>query len=56
MTVFHLTGKFSLDFTGNNIDNFLGSAKLYNAILLDKDKHLSFDSLEINSSFINGKK
>ena len=51
-----LTGNFKLDFAGNNIDNFLGSAKLYNAILLDKDKHLSFDSLEINSSFTNDKK
>ena len=45
-----LTGNFRLDFTGNNIDNFLGSAKIYNAILLDNDKHLSFDSLEIISS------
>jgi hypothetical protein len=51
-----LTGKFKLDFTGNNIDNFLGSAKLYNAILLDEEQHLSFDSLEINSSITNGKK
>ncbi|HEX7458456.1 MAG TPA: translocation/assembly module TamB domain-containing protein [Ginsengibacter sp.] len=51
-----LTGNFNLHFTGNNIDNFLGSAKIYNAILLDKDQHLSFDSLAINSSIENGKK
>ncbi|MEO8412914.1 MAG: translocation/assembly module TamB domain-containing protein [Ginsengibacter sp.] len=51
-----LTGKFNLDFTGNNIDNFLGSAKIYNAILLDMDQHLSFDSLSIHSSVVNGKK
>ena len=51
-----LTGNFNLHFTGNNIDNFLGSAKIYNAILLDKDQHLSFDSLAINSSVENGKK
>lgn len=51
-----LTGNFNLDFAGNNIDNFLGSAKLYNAILLDKDKHLSFDSLVITSSIEDGKK
>ena len=51
-----LTGNFNLDFTGNNIDNFLGSAKIYNAILLDKEKHLSFDSMSINSSFDSGKK
>nr|MDQ6890728.1 hypothetical protein [Bacteroidota bacterium] len=51
-----LTGRFKLNFTGNNIDNFLGSAELYDAILLDKDQHLSFDSLTINSAFENGKK
>jgi hypothetical protein len=51
-----LTGNFNLDFTGNNIDNFLGSAKLYNAILLDNEKHLSFDSLIVNSTIANGKK
>ncbi|MDP4282928.1 MAG: translocation/assembly module TamB domain-containing protein [Bacteroidota bacterium] len=51
-----LTGKFKLDFKGNNIDNFLGSANLYNAILLDNGQHLSFDSLSINSSVSNGKK
>jgi len=51
-----LQGKFRLDFTGNNIDNFLGSAKLYNAVLKDDGKQLSFDSLKINSAFIEGKK
>lgn len=51
-----LTGNFKLDFAGNNIDNFLGSAKIYNAILLDKDQHLSFDSLAINSSVEHEKK
>ena len=51
-----LTGNFNLAFTGSNIDNFLGSAKIYNAILLDEDQHLSFDSLAINSTVENGKK
>jgi hypothetical protein len=51
-----LKGKFRLNFTGNNIDNFLGSAKLYNAVLKDNGKQLSFDSLKINSAFVNGKK
>ncbi len=51
-----LTGKFNLNFTGNNIDNFLGSAKLYNAVLSDNGKQLSFDSLYITSGFENGKK
>lgn len=49
-------GRFRLNFTGNNIDNFLGSAKLYDAVLKDKGKQLSFDSLNINSTFIDGKK
>jgi hypothetical protein len=49
-------GRFRLNFTGNNIDNFLGSAKLYNAVLIDAGKQLSFDSLSINSSFISGDK
>ncbi|MGH2564336.1 MAG: hypothetical protein ACRDE5_07475, partial [Ginsengibacter sp.] len=51
-----LTGNFNLHFTGSNIDNFLGSAKIYNAILLDEDQHLSFDSLSINSLVENEKK
>ena len=51
-----LTGKFNLNFTGNTIDNFLGSAKLYNAVLSDNGKQLSFDSLYVNSTFENGKK
>jgi len=51
-----LTGKFKLDFTGDNIDNFLGSAKIYNAILLDNAEHLSFDSLVVTSSINEDKK
>lgn len=51
-----LTGKFNLDFTGSNIDNFLGSAKIYDAVLLDNLQHLSFDSLVLHSSVDSGKK
>lgn len=51
-----LKGKFKLNFTGNNIDNFLGSAKLNTAVLKDNGKQLSFDSLNISSSIIDGKK
>ena len=53
---FSLTGKFNLNFSGNNIDNFLGSAKIYNATLLDNGQRLSFDSLNINSYIIGSKK
>jgi hypothetical protein len=51
-----LTGKFSLNFSGNNIDNFLGTAKIYNASLLSDDQNLSVDSLTIRSSMSGGKK
>ena len=51
-----LTGQFNLHFSGGNIDNFLGSAKIYNASLLDNGQKLSFDSLAINSYLAGGKK
>lgn len=45
-----LQGKMVLDFTGSNIDNFLGSAKLFDAELVDNGQRLSFDSLIIQSA------
>ena len=53
---FLLTGRFSFDFIGNNIDNFLGTAKIYNATLLHENKPLSFDSLTLNSQVVNNEK
>ncbi|HTB51717.1 MAG TPA: hypothetical protein VK718_02995 [Ferruginibacter sp.] len=53
---FLLTGYFNFDFSGSNIDNFLGSAKIYNATLLHEHKPLSFDSLKLQSQIINGDK
>ncbi len=53
---FSLTGKFNLHFSGNNIDNFLGSAKIYNAGLLDNGQKLSFDSLLVSSYITGGEK
>ena len=53
---FSLTGKFNLNFSGNSIDNFLGSAKIYNATLLENAQKLSFDSLTIYSSIVGSKK
>jgi hypothetical protein len=55
-TGFSLNGHFNLNFTGDNIDNFLGTAKVYNATLLHDSTRLSFDSLTLNSVFIDGKK
>ena len=53
---FALTGKFNVNFSGNNIDNFLGTAKIFDATLVDNDQKLSFDYLTINSSLQQGKK
>ncbi len=53
---FSLTGTFNLNFSGNNIDNFLGAARIYNAVFRHDDQRLSFDSLSINSTFEYGKK
>ncbi|MDN3655116.1 translocation/assembly module TamB domain-containing protein [Ferruginibacter paludis] len=53
---FLLNGHFNLDFTGSNIDNFLGTAKIYNAGLLHNNTPLSFDSLILHSSVLNDSK
>lgn len=44
-----LSGIFNLNFTGSNIDDFLGSARVYNANLQHNDTRLSFDSLTLKS-------
>lgn len=53
---FSLSGIFSLNFTGNNIDNFLGSAKVLNAELKHDSTRLSFDSLVLSSFLRDDKK
>jgi hypothetical protein len=53
---FLFKGDLDLDFTGSNIDNFLGNAKVMNAKLLQGDNQLSFDYLNINSEIIGGQK
>ncbi len=47
-------GKFNLNFTGDNIDNFLGSARITDARLMRNDQRLSFDSLVLYSQYANG--
>ena len=46
---FKLTGLFDLNFTGRNIDDFLGTAKILNATLLHDSTRLDFDSLSVNA-------
>lgn len=49
-------GNISTDFTGNNIDNFLGEAHVFNAELFNGEERLPVDSLTINSAVFNNKK
>lgn len=51
-----LDGHFIFNFTGDNIDNFLGSAKIKDAHLLHDNLPLSFDSLLLESQYADGKK
>jgi len=48
---FQLTGLFDLNFTGHNIDDFLGTAKILNAVLLSDKTELDFDSLSVQAFF-----
>ncbi|HEY9364211.1 MAG TPA: hypothetical protein VIQ00_13175 [Chitinophagaceae bacterium] len=47
-------GKFNLNFTGSNIDNFLGVARISEGSLLKDSVRLSFDSLYLASNYDNG--
>jgi hypothetical protein len=51
---FRLSGLFDLNFTGKNIDQFLGSVKIFNSSLLADSIRLQFDSLSLQSSYIAG--
>ena len=53
---FVFAGNLDVNFKGNNIDNFLGSAKISNAKLLNANKNLAFDFLNLQSNIIDGKK
>ncbi len=48
-----LTGALDVNFTGTNIDNFSGEAKLLNANIKNNDVDLKFDSLNLVSGYIN---
>lgn len=51
-----VTGTLDVNFTATNIDNFEGSAKLLNAVVINNGKSIKFDSLKIASNYINNKK
>ncbi len=51
-----VTGRFRFNFSGDNIDNFLGTARVYEASVLKKGKRISFDSLNIESKTLGTNK
>lgn len=53
---FSLSGHLNLDFEGTNIDDFSGTAKVYNATLQHDSTRLSFDSLTLKSYIADNKK
>lgn len=53
---YQLTGLFDLNFSGRNIDEFTGSAKLLNAVLVHDSGRISFDSLSVQSDFTHTNK
>ncbi len=49
-------GKFKCDFTGDDIDNFLGKASIYDASLFKNGERVSFDSLTLESRVLDNNK
>lgn len=49
-------GKFHFNFTGDNIDNFLGTARVYDAAVFRSGKRISFDSLYLESRILDSNK
>lgn len=50
------SGLLNLNFTGNNIDNFLGNARISRATLLIDSNQMRFDSLSLTSFIQDGQK
>lgn len=51
-----VNGKFRFDFSGDNVDNFLGTARIFDAAVYKNGNRLSFDSLFVESSVIDNNK
>ncbi len=49
-----ISGLFDLNFTGKNIDQFLGSVKVYNATFRQDSVKIDLDSLSLQSRYENG--
>jgi len=55
-TKVEFNGKFKCNFTGDDIDNFLGHASIYDASVFKNGQRVSFDSLTLESSIIDNNK
>jgi hypothetical protein len=51
-----LTGLLDVNFSGSNIDNFIGFAKFYNGKLKSPSNTINFDSISVKSAITNGNK
>ncbi len=51
-----ISGLFDLNFSGKNIDRFLGAVKIYNANLVQDSVRLTLDSLTLQSRFEGGRR
>lgn len=49
-------GKFHFNFQGNNIDNFLGTARIFDATVLKSGKRIAFDSLYLEAKMVDNNK
>jgi len=49
-------GKLRFNFTGNNIDNFIGTARVYEAAIYKNGDRISFDSLTLESGVVDNSK
>jgi hypothetical protein len=49
-------GKFVMNFTGDNIDNFLGTARIYDASVYKNGQRITFDSLNVESKAMGSNK
>jgi TamB, inner membrane protein subunit of TAM complex len=49
-------GKLQFNFTGNDVDHFLGKARIFDASIFNRGQRMSFDSLVLESNIIDSSK
>jgi hypothetical protein len=53
---YSVKGKFDFDFSSDNIDNFLGDARITDGVITKDGKSVPVESLTVNSKYIDGVK